>query len=162
MKLIAFFGRVNYAYRDKYIFTGSLRHEGSSKFAPGNQWGTFPGLSAAWRISEEPFLKGSNVINNLKLRGGYGATGNEGFDANVATRMYGPDAWWLVDGDWIRTYGVLHNQNKDIRWEVKKEYNIGLDFALFDNRLSGRFDLYKRKVDDMIYSVEVSQPPSNT
>ncbi|WP_346317936.1 SusC/RagA family TonB-linked outer membrane protein [Chitinophaga sp. YIM B06452] len=160
VKLIAFFGRVNYAYRDKYIFTGSLRHEGSSKFAPGNQWGTFPGLSAAWRISEEPFLKGSNVINNLKLRGGYGATGNEGFDANVATRMYGPDTWWLVDGDWIRTYGVLHNQNKDIRWEVKKEYNIGLDFALFDNRLSGRFDVYKRKVDDMIYNIEVSQPPA--
>ncbi len=160
VKLIAFFGRVNYAYRDKYIFTGSLRHEGSSKYAPGNQWGTFPGLSAAWRISEEPFLKGSNVISNLKLRGGYGATGNEGFDANVATRMYGADTWWLVDGDWIRTYGVLHNQNKDIRWEVKKEYNIGLDFAFLDNRVSGRFDLYKRRVEDMIYNVEVSQPPA--
>ncbi|MBO9151671.1 SusC/RagA family TonB-linked outer membrane protein [Chitinophaga sp. GCM10012297] len=160
IKLIAFFGRVNYSYRDKYIFTGSLRHEGSGKFAPGNQWGTFPGVSAAWRITEEPFLKGNNVINNLKLRGGYGATGNEGFDANVATRMYGPDTWWRTGGDWIKTYGVLHNQNKDIRWEVKKEYNVGLDFAFFDNRLTGRFDLYKRKVDDMIYNVEVSQPPA--
>ncbi|MGN6510312.1 MAG: SusC/RagA family TonB-linked outer membrane protein, partial [Chitinophaga sp.] len=160
VKLIAFFGRVNYSFRDRYIFTGSLRHEGSSKFASGNQWGTFPGVSAAWRISEEPFLKGNAVINNLKLRGGYGATGNEGFDANVARRMYGADTWWLVDGEWMRTYGVLHNQNADIRWEMKKEFNVGLDFALFDNRLTGRFDYYKRKVDDMIYNVSVSQPPA--
>jgi TonB-linked SusC/RagA family outer membrane protein len=160
VKLIAFFGRVNYAYRDRYMLTASLRHEGSSKFAKGNQWGTFPGISAAWRISEENFLKGSAIISDLKLRGGYGATGNEGFNANVATRMYGADTWWLVDGTWLRTYGVLHNQNPNIRWEVKKEYNLGLDFALFDNRLHGRFDLYKRRVEDMIYDVSVSQPPA--
>ncbi|RPE10007.1 SusC/RagA family TonB-linked outer membrane protein [Chitinophaga lutea] len=160
VKLIAFFGRVNYAFKDRYMLTASLRHEGSSKFAKGNQWGNFPGISAAWRVSEESFLKGSRIVSDLKLRGGYGATGNEGFDANVATRMYGADTWWLVDGTWLRTYGVLHNQNPNIRWEVKKEYNVGLDFALFDNRLSGRFDLYKRRVEDMIYDVSVSQPPA--
>lgn len=160
VKLIAFFGRVNYNFKDRYILTASLRHEGSSKFAKGNQWGTFPGISAAWRVSEESFLKGSSIVNNLKIRGGYGATGNEGFNANVATRMYGPDTWWLVDGSWLRTYGVLHNQNPNIRWEVKKEFNIGLDFALFDDRLHGRVDFYKRKVDDMIYDVSVSQPPA--
>lgn len=160
VKLIAFFGRVNYSYRDRYILTASLRHEGSSKFAKGNQWGNFPGISAAWRISEENFLKSSNLVSNLKLRGGYGATGNEGFNANVATRMYGADTWWLVDGEWLRTYGVLHNQNPDIRWEVKKEFNIGLDFGLFNNRLNGRVDFYKRRVDDMIYDVSVSQPPA--
>ncbi len=160
VKLIAFFGRVNYAFKDRYLLTASLRHEGSSKFAKGNQWGNFPGISVAWRISEENFLKGVHFVNNLKLRGGYGATGNEGFDANVATRMYGADTWWLVNGNWLRTYGVLHNQNPDIRWEVKKEYNIGLDFSLFDDRISGRMDLYKRRVDDMIYSVSVSQPPA--
>lgn len=160
VKLIAFFGRVNYSFKDRYMLTASLRHEGSSKFAKGNQWGNFPGISAAWRVSEESFLKGSRIVSDLKLRGGYGATGNEGFDANVATRMYGADTWWLVNGTWIRTYGVLHNQNPHIRWEVKKEYNVGLDFALFDNRLSGRFDLYKRRVEDMIYDVSVSQPPA--
>ncbi|QEH44069.1 SusC/RagA family TonB-linked outer membrane protein [Chitinophaga sp. XS-30] len=160
VKLIAFFGRVNYTFKDRYILTASLRHEGSSKFAKGNQWGNFPGISAAWRVSEESFLKGSSIVNNLKIRGGYGATGNEGFNANVATRVYGPDTWWLVDGEWLRTYGVLHNQNPDIRWEVKKEFNIGLDFALFDNRLHGRVDFYKRRVDDMIYDVSVSQPPA--
>ncbi|HJT73180.1 MAG TPA: TonB-dependent receptor, partial [Chitinophaga sp.] len=160
VKLIAFFGRVNYSYRDRYIVTASLRHEGSSKFAKGNQWGNFPGISAAWRLTEESFLKGSPIVSNLKIRAGYGATGNEGFNANVATRMYGPDTWWLVNGEWLRTYGVLHNQNPNIRWEVKREFNAGLDFALFDNRLYGRIDVYKRRVDDMIYDVSVSQPPA--
>ncbi|SIO07614.1 SusC/RagA family TonB-linked outer membrane protein [Chitinophaga niabensis] len=160
VKLIAFFGRVNYSYRDRYILTASLRREGSSKFAKGNQWGSFPGISAAWRISEENFLKNSNLVSTLKLRGGYGATGNEGFSANVATRMYGADTWWLVDGEWLRTYGVLHNQNPNIRWEVKKEYNVGLDFGLLGDRINGRIDFYKRRVDDMIYDVSVSQPPA--
>lgn len=160
VKLIAFFGRVNYAFKDRYRLTVSVRHEGSSKFAKGNQWGTFPGISAAWDISEENFLKSSTFINNLKLRGGYGATGNEGFDANVASRMYGADTWWLINGKWQRTYGVMHNQNPDIRWEVKKEFNIGFDFSLFNDRLQGRIDFYKRRVDDMIYDVSVSQPPA--
>ncbi|PGH37482.1 MAG: SusC/RagA family TonB-linked outer membrane protein, partial [Candidatus Nephrothrix sp. EaCA] len=118
-----------------------------------NRWGSFPGLSAAWRISEEGFLKSSKWLNDLKLRFGYGATGNADFDANVATRMYGASALWSVDGQWLRTYGVLHNQNKNIRWEVKKEFNYGLDFAFFNGRLNGRIDLYKRRVDDMIYDV---------
>lgn len=160
VKLIAFFARVNYSFRDRYILTASLRHEGSSKFAPGNQWGNFPGISAAWRISEENFLKNANLVSNLKLRGGYGATGNEGFNANVSTRVYGADTWWLADGEWMRTYGVLHNQNKNIRWEVKKEVNVGLDFGLFNDRLNGRVDFYQRRVDDMIYDVSVSQPPA--
>lgn len=160
VKLIAFFGRVNYAFDNKYIVTGTLRREGSSKFAPGKRWGTFPGISMAWRLSEEPFMKSLKFINDLKLRGGYGETGNADFNANVAYRMYAPDAWWLVDGQWQRTYGVRHNQNPDLKWEVKKEYSIGIDFALLNNKITGRFDLYKRKVNDIIYDINVSQPPA--
>jgi len=160
VKLLAFFGRVNYSFMNRYIVTGTIRREGSSKFAPGSQWGTFPGISAAWRISEEPFMKGLSFINDLKLRGGYGETGNADFDANTAYRIYSADTWWLVNGTWQRTYGVKHNQNANLKWEVKKEYNIGLDFALLNNKLSGRVDFYKRKVDDLIYSVSVSQPPA--
>ena len=160
VKLIAFFGRANYAFKDRYILTASIRREGSSKFAEGNRWGSFPGLSVAWRISEENFLKNSKWATDLKLRFGYGATGNEGFNANVATRMYGADTWWMVNGKWLRTYGVMHNQNKNIRWEVKKEFNYGLDFALFNGKLNGRIDFYKRRVDDMIYNINVSQPPA--
>ncbi|WP_316749288.1 SusC/RagA family TonB-linked outer membrane protein [Pedobacter gandavensis] len=160
VKLIAFFGRVNYSFMNRYIVTGTLRREGSSKFAPGRRWGTFPGVSMAWRLSEEPFMKSLKFINDLKIRGGYGETGNADFNANVAYRMYAPDAWWLVDGQWQRTYGVRHNQNPDLKWEVKKEISVGMDFALFNNKISGRVDFYKRKVDDIIYDINVSQPPA--
>jgi TonB-linked SusC/RagA family outer membrane protein len=160
VKLAAFFGRVNYAYDNKYIVTASLRREGSSKFAPGKRWGTFPGISAAWRISEESFLKDHSFINDLKLRAGYGETGNADFDAITAYRVYQSDTWWLYNGDWIRTFGVRHNQNADLKWEIKKETNVGLDFTLLNNRLSGRVNYYKRKIQDMIYSVDVSQPPA--
>ncbi|PST84321.1 SusC/RagA family TonB-linked outer membrane protein [Pedobacter yulinensis] len=160
VKLAAFFGRINYSFRDRYIVTATVRHEGSSKFAPGRRWGTFPGLSAAWRASEEDFVKNLNVFSDLKFRAAYGETGNEGFNANVATRMYGADTWFLVNGNWIRTYGVMHNQNADIRWEVKKELNAGLDFGFFNQRLTGRFDYYKRRVENMIYDISVSQPPA--
>lgn len=160
VKLAAFFGRVNYSYLDRYILTATVRYEGSSKFAPKNRWGFFPGLSAGWRISQEPFLRDASFINDLKLRAGYGETGNEGFDAKVASRMYSADTWFLQDGNWFRTYGVMHNQNPDIKWEVKKEYNLGLDFSILENKLSGRIDFYKRKIDDLIYDISVSQPPA--
>lgn len=74
--------------------------------------------------------------------------------------MYSADTWFLQDGKWFRTYGVMHNQNPDIKWEVKKEYNLGLDLTVLNNRLSGRFDIYKRKIDDLIYDISVSQPPA--
>lgn len=160
VKLAAFFGRVNYSFKDRYIVTGTVRHEGSSKFASGNKWGTFPGLSLGWRLSEESFMRNLDFFDDIKIRAGYGETGNEGFNANVATRMYSADTWWLFGGTWNRTYGVMHNQNQNIRWEVKKEYNIGMDFTIFNQKLTGRFDYYKRVIDDLLYEISVSQPPA--
>jgi len=160
VKLAAFFGRVNYSYLDRYIVTATARYEGSSKFAPENRWGFFPGLSLGWRMSQEPFMKDVTFIDDLKFRAGYGETGNEGFGAEVSTRMYSADTWFLQNGQWFRTYGVKHNQNPGIKWEVKKEYNLGMDFTILNNRLSGRFDIYKRKIDDLIYDISVSQPPA--
>ncbi len=160
VKLAAFFGRVNYSYKNRYLLTASVRREGSSKFAEANRWGTFSGVSVAWRISEENFLSNNSFISDLKLRGGYGETGNEGFSSETAFRMYSPDTWWLTGDVWMRTFGVRHNQNADIKWEVKKELNVGLDFGFLDNRLTGRLDYYVRKVDDMIYNISVSQPPA--
>lgn len=159
-RLIAFFGRANYSFKDRYLLSASVRQEGSSKFAPAKRWGTFPAISAGWRISAEPFMKDLTFINELKLRGGYGITGNAGFDPGTATRMYARDTWWLVDGRWISTYGLAHNQNVNLEWEKKKEINIGVDFSLFDNRLSGKVDVYQRTSDDMIYEISVSQPPA--
>src|SRR5690606_10981223 len=99
VKLAAFLGRVNYAFKERYFLSASLRHEGSSKFAKENRWGTFPGVSAGWRLTEEPFMQSLSVVSDFKIRGSYGETGNEGFSSEVAFRMYSPDTWWLVDGE---------------------------------------------------------------
>ncbi len=158
-RLIALFGRINYSFKDKYMLTASLRHEGSSKFAKKHRWGDFWSLSGGWRISEESFMKDISFINDLKLRAGYGITGNNGFDAGKSTLMYGSDQWWLINNEWVRTFGSTHNVNQNLKWEEKKELNFGLDYSFFDNRLYGKLDVYKRKVEGMLYNINVPQPP---
>lgn len=162
-RLIAFLGRINYSFQDKYIMSLSARYEGTSRLAPDERWGLFPALSAGWRISSEPFMRSLEWMSDLKLRFGIGKTGNmEGGDYNkdVVVRMYGPDTWWLNDGRWFRTYGLSHNVNPYLRWEEKTEYNLGLDFAFLNNRIYGKLDLYKRVVDGLIYEISVPQPPA--
>lgn len=159
-RLIAFFGRGNYSYMDRYLLTATLRYEGSSKFYQDN-WGLFPGISVGWRLSSEKFMDNITFINDLKLRAAYGETGNEGFDSATAFRMYSLDSWYYVDGQWQRVYGLQHNQNKNMKWEIKKEYNVGLDFSMMDYRISGRLDWFTRKVENMIYSgIPVPSPPN--
>ena len=159
-RLFSVYARANYAYDDKYMLTGSFRHEGSSKFSQNNKWGDFWSVSGGWRLSEEPFLAGSSVVNDLKLRVGYGVTGNNSFGADYAATMYGSDAYWLLPGGtWAYTYGKTKNINPDLKWEEQHEWNGGVDYALLNNRLYGKFDLYRRKVKGMIYNVQVSQPP---
>ncbi|WP_430971619.1 SusC/RagA family TonB-linked outer membrane protein [Sunxiuqinia rutila] len=159
-RLIAFFARANYSYKDKYMLTVSSRYEGSSKFYKDHRWGLFPAISGGWRISNEPFADGLSFVDDLKIRGGYGVTGNQSFAPGVASRMYKSDTWWPVNGEWVYAYGSAHNQNKNLQWEEKKELNIGVDFTLFDSKLSGKFDIYDRKVDQMIYDISVSVPPA--
>lgn len=158
-RLIAFLARLNYAFKDRYLFTATLRHEGSSKFYQ-NKWGTFPGVSAGWRISSEDFMKDIKFINDLKLRAGYGETGNAGFSSERAFRMFSLDEWSFVNGEWIRVYGLKHNQVKDMKWEVKKEFDLGLDFSILKDKINGRVDWYKRKVDRLIYTIPVASPPN--
>lgn len=159
-RLMAYFARANYAYKDTYMATASIRREGSSKFAANNRWGTFWSVSAGWRLSNENFLNDIGSINDLKLRIAYGVTGNEGFSANYAARMYGSDTRWLLpNGNWAMSYGATTNLNNELGWEEKHEWNIGIDYSLFDNRLYGKLDLYRRSIDGLIYSVEVPQPP---
>jgi TonB-linked SusC/RagA family outer membrane protein len=160
-RLLAYFARANYSYRDKYMATASIRREGSSKFAVNNRWGTFWSVSAGWRLSEESFLKDVSWVNDLKLRLAYGVTGNEGFSADYAAKMYGSDTRWLLpDGSWAYSYGVTKNVNDALGWEEKHEWNVGVDFSLFDNRLYGKFDLYRRAIEGLIYNVQVPQPPN--
>lgn len=158
-RLLAIFGRLNYAYKDRYMLTASLRHEGSSKFGKNNRWGNFWSISGGWRISNESFIEDLGFIDDLKLRIGYGVTGNNGFGNGYTTRMYTSNQMWLTDGVWNPGYGSIRNINPDLKWEEKKELNIGVDYAFFDNRLYGRFDIYQRKVDDMLYNVNAPMPP---
>lgn len=159
-RLIAFLGRVNYSFNDKYMATASLRHEGSSKFGKNNKWGNFYSLSGGWRISAESFMKDATFVNDLKFRVGYGVTGNNGFAAGNSTKMYSSDTWWMMNGAWNYTYGSSHNVNYDLHWEEKTELNFGLDYSLFNNRLYGKLDVYRRKVNGMIYNISVPVPPA--
>jgi len=159
-RLAAFFGRVNYSYKDTYMVTATMRHEGSSKFAEKNRWGTFWSLSGGWRFSNESFLRDVEWINDMKLRVGYGVTGNNGFDADYAATLYGSDQLWLLPGGtWANAYGKSKNVNPDLKWEERKEWNFGLDFSLFNNRVYGKFDVFRKTTDNMIYEVQVPQPP---
>jgi len=160
-RLAAYFGRLNYSYEDKYMATASIRREGSSKFAMKNRWGTFWSASAGWRLSRENFMQDVSWVNDLKLRLAYGVTGNEGFPADYAAKMYGSDTRWLLpNGTWAYSYGVTKNVNDMLGWEEKHEWNLGLDFSVLDNRFYGKFDLYRRSIQGLIYNVEVPQPPN--
>ena len=160
-RLIAVFARVNYSFDDRYLVSASVRHEGSSKFGDNHKWGTFPALSAAWRISQESFLRSVPWINDLRIRAGVGVTGNQGFEPGVTTRMYKSDTDpYYVNDRWITVYGLSKNVNYDLQWERKTEFNLGVDWDLFDHRLSGKIDLYKRYVDKLIYDINVPQPPA--
>lgn len=159
-KLIAFFGRVNYSYKGKYMATFILRHEGSTRFGSANKWGNFPGASAAWTISQESFMKNVSWVNFLKLRVGYGVTGNQDFPNGVSMVTLGTGGYYLYpDGSWKQTYGPGRNPNPDLRWERKGEFNIGTDFTLFGN-LTGSFDWFSRNTKDLAISATVSQPPN--
>jgi TonB-linked SusC/RagA family outer membrane protein len=158
-RLLAVFGRVHYSFRDKYIISGTIRHEGSSKFAENNRWGNFGQVSAAWRLSEESFMKNIELVNDLKVRVAYGVTGNEGFDAVYGLVTYSPSSskTMLPDGSWVSSYGTSRDINPNLGWEEKHEWNIGLDYELFNRRLFGKFDFYRRDVEGLIYETHNSK-----
>lgn len=157
--LIAFFGRVNYAFTDKYFASFILRREGSSRFGANNKWGNFPAVSVGWNIMREKFMSGVGLFNNLKLRAGYGVTGNSGIPnyQSLVTLSTG-GFYFYPDGSLGQTYGPSRNPNPDLRWERKGELNVGLDFALLKNRLGGSIDLYKRKTTDLLENYNTQLP----
>ena len=160
-RLFAQFARFNYSYDDRYMASASVRREGSSKFAEQNRWGIFWQVSAGWRISSESFMQNLTWIDDLKVRVAYGVTGNEGFDADYAARMYGSDTRWLLPtGAWAMSYGLRRNVNNELGWEEKHEWNIGIDFSVFNQLFYGKFDLYNRGIKGLIYNVQVPQPPN--
>ncbi len=157
--LIAFFGRVNYAYKGKYLLQGILRREGSSRFGANHKWGNFPAASIGWFVTEEDFMKDISFLSSLKLRAGYGVTGNQGIPNYQSLVTLGTGGFYLQNGLWLQTLGPARNPNPDLRWEKKKELNIGIDFGLFQNRITGSLDIYNRTTEDLLYNYNAQQPP---
>lgn len=158
-KLIAFFGRVSYDFDGKYMFTASLRHEGSSKFGVDNKWGNFPAVSAGWRISQESFMKGIKWINDLKLRADYGVTGNQDFGSYNSLNTMTGFGYYYYNGKYFQVWGPSKNVNPDLKWEKGKNWNIGIDFSLFNNRVYGSLNYFNRKQQDLLGNYKVSVPP---
>lgn len=158
-RLISFFGRLTYNLSDRYLAALSLRREGSSRFGENNKWGWFPSASFGWRINKENFMKEVTWVDDLKLRVGYGITGNQDIGNYRSLILMGRAGKFYYNGQWINTYQPASNPNPDLKWENKHEINAGVDFAALKNRLGGTVDVYYRKSTDLLYTYEVSVPP---
>ncbi|MDE6507650.1 MAG: TonB-dependent receptor [Alistipes sp.] len=158
--LVSFYGRLNYSIDSRYLFTFTMRADGSSRFVGDNRWGYFPSAAAAWNIAQEKFLKNSDVVSALKLRLGWGITGQQDFDDRYAARSYAEISkdpatqYPLGPGQW---YFPLkpHEYNESLKWEETTTYNVGLDFGFLNGRINGSVDAYYRKTDDMLSRVAV-------
>lgn len=159
-KLIAFFGRISYDYAGRYLFTASMRREGSSKFGKNHKWGNFPAVSAGWRISEESFMEDTRSwLNDLKIRADFGVTGNQEFGNYLSLDTMGPFGYSYYNGQWIRVWGPGKNVNSDLHWEQGKNWNVGLDFSMFNSRLYGSLNYFRRRQQDLLGNYRVPMPP---
>lgn len=158
-KLIGYFGRLNYSYKGKYMFAASIRHEGSTKFGADHKWGNFPSVSAAWNIKGEDFLSNVDLLTVLKLRAGYGITGTVPSDPYMSLSTLNFDTYVFYNNQWIKTVRPSSNANPDLRWERKKEMNVGFDFGFLEDRISGNIDYYNRKTEDLLWDYTVPSPP---
>lgn len=158
--IASFMGRFNYIFANKYIATVNVRADGSSKLGANNKWGFFPSASLAWVISEEDFMKSLSNISNMKLRVGYGLTGNQdAISAYNSLKLMSPTGITTIDGKQVVTYGINRNDNPDLRWEVKKMFDVGLDAGFFDDRLTATLDYYYSRTTDLLYDYDVPVPP---
>lgn len=155
-KLLSFFGRVNYDYKDRYLFTATYRADGSSKFLGDNKWGFFPAAAAAWKISGEEFMKNASWINLLKLRVSYGEAGNNNIPTGQMVQSFiSSTSTWIngVDNYWAASKTMA---NPDLKWETTVTQNIGLDFDLFKNRVTGSVEYYKNTTKDLLINFPIS------
>lgn len=160
-KLISFFGRATFDLANRFNLTATLRRDGSSKFGANNKWGMFPSVAAGWILSNEAFLAGKQTVNYLKLRAGWGQTGNsEGIAPYNSLLLYGPAVNNYYDPvlkNYLPGVDVIQNSNPDLRWEVLSQFNLGLDFELFKGRISGTLEVYDKRTNDMLYNYSVAQ-----
>ncbi|WP_230392469.1 TonB-dependent receptor [Flavobacterium sp. LC2016-01] len=158
--LVSYLGRLNYSLLDRYLLTASIRRDGSSVFGSNNKWGNFPSASVAWQINKESFMTNQTLFNELKLRVGYGVTGNQqGLNPQTSLPLVDSAGNIYFGGSIITNFTIAQNANADLKWETKKQTNIGLDFALLDNRLRGSVDVYDSRTDNLLFDYTVPQPP---
>lgn len=158
-KLIGYFARLNYNYDNRYLFMASLRREGSSKFGVDQKWGNFPALSVGWNIHNESFSSEWGLISTLRLRAGFGITGTVPQDPYMSLSRFNFNTNAYIGGEWIQAVLPSSNPNPDLRWETKEEINIGVNFGLFDDRITGAIDVYERNTKDMLWNYAVPTPP---
>lgn len=148
--LVSVFGRLSYNFKERYLFTGTLRADGSSKFAKGNQWGIFPSASAAWRISEEAFLEDVDFLDNLKLRVGYGTAGNNNVDNNMYATSYGSGHYGINGSDYITYVPGSTLGNSNLKWEKTTTTNVGLDISVLGSRVNLSVDFYNNESSNLL------------
>ena len=157
LRLISFYGRANYQYKGRYLLQASLRRDGSSAFGENNKWGLFPAVSLGWLIDQEAFMQALPVISSLKLRAGYGVSGNsQGFNVFTSRFLYAGTGRFYYNGRFVNAIGPFQNENPDLNWERTATLNIGLDFGLFNNKLSGSVDVYDKRTSDLLWTYPVS------
>lgn len=161
-KLIGFFGRLTYNWKERYMLTASLRYEGSSRFGANNKWGYFPAVSAGWRISDEPFMANVSWINDLKLRGDFGVTGNQNIPNYKSLALYTTYGHSYYNGQYVPIVGPSTNINPNLRWEKGVNWNVGVDFSFFDHILSGSVNYYNRTQKDLVGDYNAPVPPNIT
>lgn len=155
-KLASFFGRFIYNYDQRYFFNASVRYEGSSKFGANNRWGWFPAVSASWLITNEKFMENQSVVEELKLRAGYGVTGNVPDDCYPwIGRMTQNEDYAYFGDKKVATWSLATNPNPNLKWETKGEVNVGVDFSFLKGRLTGSIDYYNRTTYDLLYNYAV-------
>ena len=159
--LIGFFGRLTYNYDQKYLLMASFRKEEASQlWGTKNPWGVFPAVSAGWRITKESFMQGQTLFDDLKIRAGYGVTGSQPSDLFRGVAVVGYGGFVLSNGSWIQTLTPTQNANENLKWEEKRETNIGVDFSMLKRRISGSVDYYNRQIHNLLFLYDVPSPPN--
>ena len=158
--LLSYMARLNYMFDNKYVITVNARTDGSSKLGANHKWGFFPSASAAWIISNEEFMKKQKIFSTLKLRAGYGVTGNQDAISPLnSLQVLSPNGISSYNNQSVVTYAVASNANPDLKWETKYTFDIGLDFTMFNGRLRGTMDYFHSTTKDLLYIYNVSVPP---
>ena len=162
-KLQSFYGRANYNYNSKYYLTATLRADGSSKFGKNKQYGLFPSFAASWRLSNEPFLSGFKALSNLKIRAGWGETGNQNIPPYITHQLVtvetGQGEGYYFGNTNSAGITLVRAQNENLHWETSRQTNIGLDFGFLDDRLSGTIDVYNKISSDILFESSTSEDP---